>query len=932
MFIKQGARFRIIQVSNDLSNLNVVGFPKLASQVQAIEPILRNPEKFLYLRNRAVSAYETHGPNDNNDAFEREELLKSFATFIGSPVNFDHKNTSIEESVGVVISATWLPLVYSDSGSIVKTSIPLIYKESKILTETGFEVVGDYVENILALDKKEAEARKPGILDRIMNGKVEDSSMGCIAQISVCSHCKNIASTPEEYCDCIRGHKGDKKFAIVKHASGREYGPFEYNRKVAFFEETVVTEDRGADKYSEFTIITASHSVSILVPFIINRYDQIIKEASMGNKVVAESVAVKDLKVNEPDKTSYVDVSGDKYGKGTDKDKELAQEAKGKSVVQKDHKGAQNESMTDTGDYVLANIKGASVMVKKSDLAKLAEDLGKSNVVTLGGEPEEITLAEEKINDAKADQADKKQGEDSKEKGEKQEKLDEGIDEVKDEMKAVAKLFRAGHMDEETFVKTVEAIQKKHACPAEVNKEHEKSEVPAEEILEHEDEEKKILSSINDAAKKSTLWEGIKKVVTSALSKKVDGPLLQDGAVDTGDYGVDPKAQEKVMIDKQRSTSESNIKAQNADTFDTAEKRESKERLLKSQGSKKTAKIVKTAEQANKALNYITDQLTKGKPFKEAEKEAYEMYGEESNSKEASLEQRIAARKKLAQDIMIEQSADGKVRVKIDHDKNELQDTMNMGDTNPVVEPAVEAPVTEPSAPQAESAMPKEDVVAMRIKKREAQMRLLASEDIANAVSTPDDIASGNQRTKVSPATKSVVGDSMVRKEAAENSEVQQGNIDTVASPATKEVVGEGNEALEVKNDADTTGNRGFSASTKNPRIAAMLKLQEENEKLRKNNSIMASTLKEKDVLDIVNAMNKRSMIQSIEHAKSEAAKLRSMDQRSLSNFREAIMRVPEKKEEVIRKTSSFNEVAQGLGAVANRDTDSEVMSEAFGG
>ena len=134
MFIKR-AKFIIIQANTDISRLNLNGFENLGKRLEAIDPIKLHPDKYLYMRNRAVSAMESWGPNLNFDGFPAEELKKSYATFINSPVNFDHINSSIDDSTGIVIDAIWKPPIYKD----------------------GKFVDGDYVENVLAIDKEEAE-------------------------------------------------------------------------------------------------------------------------------------------------------------------------------------------------------------------------------------------------------------------------------------------------------------------------------------------------------------------------------------------------------------------------------------------------------------------------------------------------------------------------------------------------------------------------------------------------------------------------------------------------------------------------------------------------------------------------------------------------------------------------------------------------------
>ena len=65
-----------------------------------------DPDKCIYIRNRAISALEIHGPNQNWDAFEYDELADRYTTFIGCPVTVDHVNT---DRIGDVLDSEFIP-------------------------------------------------------------------------------------------------------------------------------------------------------------------------------------------------------------------------------------------------------------------------------------------------------------------------------------------------------------------------------------------------------------------------------------------------------------------------------------------------------------------------------------------------------------------------------------------------------------------------------------------------------------------------------------------------------------------------------------------------------------------------------------------------------------------------------------------------------
>jgi len=82
MLIKYNSS-KIIKTSSTLTGLvapwSSHGMLKRASQ--NLESLELYPDKNIYLRNRAVSALELHGPNQNWDAFEHDELNDRYGSF-----------------------------------------------------------------------------------------------------------------------------------------------------------------------------------------------------------------------------------------------------------------------------------------------------------------------------------------------------------------------------------------------------------------------------------------------------------------------------------------------------------------------------------------------------------------------------------------------------------------------------------------------------------------------------------------------------------------------------------------------------------------------------------------------------------------------------------------------------------------------------------
>jgi len=276
MLIKYNSS-KIIKTSSTLTGLvapwSSHGMLKRASQ--NLESLELYPDKNIYLRNRAVSALELHGPNQNWDAFEHDELNDRYGSFIGCPISVDHIGTN---KIGTVLDSEFIPS-HSLRSSLGLPMMPLeatINSLNKLCTrdKDTFNRVYDYaskknlvrgsdqkriveavcvsiansgwVENVWALDKEllaehESKMRlKSGILEKaILSNNITDSSMGMMVNASVCSACGNVATGElpehEDFCDCIRIYKGTSM-----PVNGIVIIPFEINRDFEFFEDSLI--------------------------------------------------------------------------------------------------------------------------------------------------------------------------------------------------------------------------------------------------------------------------------------------------------------------------------------------------------------------------------------------------------------------------------------------------------------------------------------------------------------------------------------------------------------------------------------------------------------------------------------------------------------------------------------------------------------------
>lgn len=216
--IKYGTTKIIATYENNTKLLD--DYPNLEKILDSFKVIKLDPERYMYVRNRSISSLETWGPNRNGDGFPREDIKKAHHTFINSRVSVDHRDDII---VGVVIDSYFVePKVEVYNDTLIKR--------------------GDYVENIIALDKRVLESYKPdgenSLLKLIIDGLVEDTSMGAIVGYSICSvpTCMNIARTEDEYCEHIKSSKN----SVIKVAGILDVPVYEICKEITFFEDSII--------------------------------------------------------------------------------------------------------------------------------------------------------------------------------------------------------------------------------------------------------------------------------------------------------------------------------------------------------------------------------------------------------------------------------------------------------------------------------------------------------------------------------------------------------------------------------------------------------------------------------------------------------------------------------------------------------------------
>ena len=127
---------------------------------------------FLYIWVRIVSAGEYYGSNNNADYFPEAELIEYWETFKNAHAFKDHKNKSVADAIGKIITVRW----------------------------------NDYmkcVEILKGIDTKRAAETARGYA----KGYLDSVSMGCRVPYTVCSVCGNKARVRSEFCDHVRKYR-----------------------------------------------------------------------------------------------------------------------------------------------------------------------------------------------------------------------------------------------------------------------------------------------------------------------------------------------------------------------------------------------------------------------------------------------------------------------------------------------------------------------------------------------------------------------------------------------------------------------------------------------------------------------------------------------------------------------------------------------------
>lgn len=176
--------------------------------------ISTDPRDYLF---EAIRANTVNVPNENHDAFHKDELLRYdanikgpvYMTYVGCPHHINHKADNDKLARGFVVDAHYnksTPPLENCPTCGTKT----LSKQARDRTgihcaRCGTVVKDEFVEILIAVDCK----KEPKFAENVRRGILKAGSMGCECESTECNVCSHIAYSKPEFCEHIRhGNKG----------------------------------------------------------------------------------------------------------------------------------------------------------------------------------------------------------------------------------------------------------------------------------------------------------------------------------------------------------------------------------------------------------------------------------------------------------------------------------------------------------------------------------------------------------------------------------------------------------------------------------------------------------------------------------------------------------------------------------------------------
>lgn len=241
--------------------------------------ISRDPRDYLLIPTRACSADR---PNENMDAFRREELLRFdprigrrvYSTFNLKPHFVNHNAQNFALARGVILDSH-----FNDQN-----------KASDNVKRAVFEATGkdvdldEFVETLIAFDT----TKDPILADAYKCGAVDRFSMGCDVENTECSVCSKVAFNTIQFCDHIRAKHSRVAYPLE---GGGERRGFEWCCGTVFAEESAVDDPADKDAVIQESILRAASGNPRAAAFSDSEIQEIMSFVARNANKIPEPLA-----------------------------------------------------------------------------------------------------------------------------------------------------------------------------------------------------------------------------------------------------------------------------------------------------------------------------------------------------------------------------------------------------------------------------------------------------------------------------------------------------------------------------------------------------------------------------------------------------------------------------------------------------------------
>lgn len=191
-----------------------IDFSDILGKVAERYDISPDPRDYFF---EAIRANTVNVPNENHDAFHKDELLRHdksiqgpvYMSYVGCPHHINHKADNPLMARGFIVDAT-----YNNKASALSECptchIKTADKQNRDRTgihcaKCGTVVKDEFVEILIAVDTK----KEPKFAENVRNGTLRAGSMGCECDSTECNVCSHVAYSKPEFCKHIKpGNKG----------------------------------------------------------------------------------------------------------------------------------------------------------------------------------------------------------------------------------------------------------------------------------------------------------------------------------------------------------------------------------------------------------------------------------------------------------------------------------------------------------------------------------------------------------------------------------------------------------------------------------------------------------------------------------------------------------------------------------------------------